>query len=301
LITKNTVFVLGAGSSQPFAFPLGSELKKRVLENYRNEQGNAVHLYNTTPFTTAQVSQFIEGLGFSGLSSVDAFLERRPTFLDIGKATMGIELLTCEHTSNLWQDGNNWLTYLYNNLVGNNLDEFADNRVAFITFNYDRTVAHFFYTSLLHTFGKSVEETASIIDKIPIIHLHGRLGFLPWQANQNVVPYGTTNLDIRTMEVLLREIKVVHEDITDVRDKEFTRAKELLAGAANVYLIGFGFGTRNVERLGLSNVQAPGFAGTAYGMTNKEAHQCQQLCGGRVNLIQSYPALEFLRNSVALN
>jgi hypothetical protein len=65
VITKETVFVLGAGASQPFAFPLGSELKKRVLGNYRNEQGNAVHLYNTTPFTSAQVSQFIErGLAF---------------------------------------------------------------------------------------------------------------------------------------------------------------------------------------------------------------------------------------------
>ncbi len=169
MITKNTVFVLGAGASQPFSFPVGSELKKRVLENYGNEQGNAVHLYNTTAFTTAQVSQFIEGLGFSGLSSVDAFLERRLSFLDIGKATMGIELLACERASNLWQDGNNWLTYLYNNMIGNSLGEFANNRTAFITFNYDRTVEHFFHTSLLHTFGNSVEETAKVIGEIPII------------------------------------------------------------------------------------------------------------------------------------
>jgi len=43
--------------------------------------------------------------------------------------------------------------------------------------------------------------------------------------NSKRVPYGTTNLDIRTMEALLREIKVVHEDITDFRDKEFTEGE----------------------------------------------------------------------------
>jgi hypothetical protein len=302
VIKTKTVFVLGAGASHPFGFPLGSELKKLVLDHYHNEQGHAVHLYNATDFSKSAVGNFIEGLRYSGLSSVDSFLERRPTFLEVGKATMGIELLLREASSNLWQGESNWLTYLYNNMVGNSLAEFANNRVSFVTFNYDRTVEHFFYTSLQHTFGRSLEETAKVVEQIPVIHLHGRLGFLPWQLNkQSLVPFGMAGVDKGVMDVLLREIKVVHEDITDVRDKEFTKAKELLGGAMRVYLLGFGFGARNVERLGLASIQASGFSGTSFGMTLKETEQCKVLCGGRVNLFPTYPALEFLRNSAALD
>jgi DNA-binding MurR/RpiR family transcriptional regulator len=64
-------------------------------------------------------------------------------------------------------------------------------------------------------------------------------------------------IDVNAMNIFLKEIKVVHEDITDVRDKEFTKAKELLADATRIYLLGFGFGSRNVERLGLREM-APG-------------------------------------------
>ena len=248
VIRTKTVFVLGAGASFPYGFPLGSELKKLVLQCYKDEKSHAAHLYNTTDFDKAAAIEFITALQYSGLSSVDAFLERRPQFLDIGKATMGIELLIKEGTSDLWKEQENWLTYLYGSMIGSALEEFAENRVSFVTFNYDRVVEHFFHTSLLNAFGKGIEDTAKIVNQIPVIHLHGRLGCLPWQNGEGVVPYGDPTIDKQVMKTLLNEIKVVHEDITDGRDKEFTRAKVLLGEAERVYLLGFGFGARNVER-----------------------------------------------------
>lgn len=301
MITTKTVFVLGAGASHPFGFPLGVELKQRVLENYRDERGHAVHLYNTTKLRENDVSTFVDGLSRSGLSSVDAFLERRPNFLEVGKATMGIELLYAESSSNLWYEGSNWLTHLYRNMVGGALEEFASNQVSFVTFNYDRTVECFLHDSLFHSFGKGSVETAKIVDQIPIIHLHGRLGFLPWQATQNIVPYGKTEIDGRIMRTMLDEVKVVHEDITDVRDREFTRARDLLGKADRVYLLGFGFGARNVERLGLDSIEPIVFQGTSYRMTPKESRQCMAMSGGRVELHHNYDALDFLRNVASLN
>jgi hypothetical protein len=47
-----------------------------------------VHLYNTTNFKQNAVGEFVEGLKYSGLPSVDAFLERQPAFLEIGKAEL---------------------------------------------------------------------------------------------------------------------------------------------------------------------------------------------------------------------
>jgi hypothetical protein len=307
VINSETVFVLGAGASHPFRFPLGAGLKRLVLNHFLQGEGQGrqvheSHLYNTTAFSRSAVEDFVRSLRYSGLSSVDAFLERRPAFLDIGKATMGIELLLAEHDADLWQEGENWLTYLYNNMIGSSLSEFSNNRVSFVTFNYDRTVEHFFHTSLRNTFGESVEDTATVFEQIPVIHLHGRLGFLPWQHNRSVVPFPTSGeIDKGVMDIVLREIKVVHEDITDGRDKEFTKAKELLDCAMRVYLLGFGFGTLNVERLGLASIKGKVFAGTAFGMTEKETSNCVALCGGEINLRRACPALEFLREYAELN
>jgi hypothetical protein len=300
VISTKTVFVLGAGASNPFGLPLGSELKQDVLTGYGDTTGHAVHLYNTTPFSQADTAEFVNAFGFSGLGSVDAFLERREKFLAIGKSMMGIELAFKENPGRLWQDGGNWLTYLFSSMIGNTLEEFAENQVSFVTFNYDRSVEHFLFTSLLNSFGQSVQQTKSVVEKIPIIHLHGRLGYLPWQATKNVVVYGTRSIDVDAMKTFRSQIKVVHEDINDGRDREFSQAKELLGKAARVHLLGFGFGVRNVQRLGLADLAPHAFSGTSYGLTEREKANCQKLCGGKVNLLGSQ-SLDFLRNFVELS
>ena len=66
VIDSRTVFVLGAGASNPFGLPLGTGLRRFVLENFNDKQGHAVHLYNTTGFTEQQVEKFISALRFSG-------------------------------------------------------------------------------------------------------------------------------------------------------------------------------------------------------------------------------------------
>jgi hypothetical protein len=301
LIKTKTVFVLGAGASFPYGFPLGIDLKRLVLECYKDDKSHAAHLYNTTDFNKPAAIEFITALRYSGLSSVDAFLERRPTFLDIGKATMGIELLIKEQLSDLWKEQENWLAYLYGNMIGSTLDEFSENRVSFVTFNYDRVVEHFFYTSLLNAFGKSIEDTAKIVDRIPVIHLHGRLGYLPWQNTQGVVPFGSLTLDKPAMETFLKEIKVVHEDITDGRDKEFTGAKELLAEADRIYLLGFGFGGRNVERLGLRDLEPGRANATAVGITQHELNQLTGFLNSKVELRLQVDCMGILRSYAALN
>jgi hypothetical protein len=301
VIDSRTVFVLGAGASNPFGLPLGTGLRRFVLENFNDKHGHAVHLYNTTGFTEQQVEIFISALRFSGLQSVDAFLERRPEFMEIGKATMAIELVLRENHDVLWSEGSNWMLYLYSAMIGNSLEEFDQNEVSVITFNYDRTLEHFLATSLGNSFGKPVEEVAQVMKNIPIIHLHGRLGYLPWENDQNTIPYGHLGITAADMKVFLSEIKVVHEDISDGRDKDFHEAKKLLQEATRVYLLGFGFGTRNVERLGLDAIEPSEYAGTAYGMTPKETAQCKALCGNRPNLNHSFPALEFLRNMATLS
>jgi hypothetical protein len=301
VITTQTVFVLGAGASEPYGLPLGSRLRLDVLQNFADNAGHSVHVYNTTEFVQRQIIEFTEAFRYSGFLSVDAFLERRPEFMEIGKAMMGIELLLRESGIRLWQEDRNWLTYLYQSMIGSTLGEFGENRVSFVTFNYDRSVEHFLFTSLLNAFGRSSDEIKSVLQKIPIIHLHGRLGHLPWQEGEKTISYGANQIDRPTMNVLRSEIKVVHEDITDGRDKDFAQAKELIGTATRVYVLGFGFGGRNAERLGLAEVKSADYQGTAVGLTPKEVRQCRSLCGDRINLHPNWDSLDFLRQVATLN
>jgi len=294
MITVPTVFVLGAGASQPYEFPSGNDLRLHIFERYASVQGRANIVINTTPFGRAEIDRFIVALRFSGFRSVDAFLERRPEFMDIGKAMMGIELLHDEVHETLWRNDSNWLTHLFGAMVGNSLEEFADNKVSFITFNYDRTIEHFLFVSLKNAFGRSEDETAAVVRKIPIVHLHGKLGHLPWQNQKTMIEYGDNQIDARKMQIVTSQIKVVHEELTDGRDSDFAEAKDLLGKAIKVYLMGFGFGTRNVQRLGLSDLTPTLFIGTGFGMTQREISSCQVMCNNRL-FLHAAPCLDFLR------
>ena len=274
MIASKTVFVLGAGASKPYGFPLGGELYDLVLSEFKQGASNRIHLKNTTPHSETDIDQFVGTLRRSGMMSVDAFLERRPEFMEIGKSAMSVLLVQRENPDALWGGGLNWLQYLYNRMIGSSLEEFAQNQVSFVTFNYDRTVEMFLATSLGCTFGKHLEQVAAVLDVMPIIHLHGRLGYLPWQNASEGRAYNG-NIDKRVMDICRNEIKVVHEDTTDGRDKEFTKAKELLAMAERIYLLGFGFGERNVERLGLRDLERGRATATCVGPTQHELNQLQ--------------------------
>lgn len=240
------------------------------------------------------IDSFLLALSRSGQTSVDAFLERRhEDFLEIGKATMAIELMLRENEGALWVQPN-WMINLFGRMSSETLEQFDENEVAFVTFNYDRSLEHFLCVSLMNYFGKSVEDCAKVLDGIPIVHLHGRLGYLPWQRKESRA-YGDTGITAQSVNMAVKEMRVVHEDITD-RDKDFAEAKELLQAAERVYLMGFGFGARNVERIELPSLKPAVFYGTAYGLTLSEMAYCKKQCGGNVTLYNGSPCLEFLRN-----
>ena len=181
MLSKSTVLVLGAGASKPYDFPTGIELSSEI-NNQLQGRGHAVfnNLCDVFGFGENAIRRFREAFYFSGKNSVDAFLEHRTEFLSIGKAATACVLTRYENPSRLFRyDGHNWLRYLYNNL-NTSFEEFGSNKLAIVTFNYDRVVEYFLFTSLKNTYGKSDEECRAALEKIPIIHLHGQLGGLPW-------------------------------------------------------------------------------------------------------------------------
>jgi hypothetical protein len=102
MVTKPTVFVLGAGASEPYGFPLGIELvdliATRILSGLAPVE---VRQFQALGHDLAPLKEFATALKAARPYSIDAFLETRGTFRDIGEATIAQWLLQAESDGGL--------------------------------------------------------------------------------------------------------------------------------------------------------------------------------------------------------
>jgi len=244
MITEKTVFVLGAGASAPYGYPTGYELKNQVLDFLKTESNNLVRF----GYEQELIQNFRDSLFFSATSSVDAFLEHRyDEFLEIGKLSIARVLTKYEIERTLFKK-NNWYQYLFG-LMNAPFDKFGSNKVSFITFNYDRSLEHFFITAIKNKYGIGEEECAEKLKAIPIIHVYGLLDYLPWQKSDGREYKNKYSGDFETMRKTGSNIKIIHEKEDIERDPEFNRAHSLIEDAKKIYFLGFGYDSTNIKRL----------------------------------------------------
>src|SRR3989344_1691894 len=296
MITKPTVLILGAGASAPYGFPVGTQLWEELCDKLKTG-----HLYDfllSNGFSADDILNFRKNLFESGKTSIDAFLEHRTEFLDIGKLAIATVLTSYENSETLYDAGvDKWYKFLYEKMNVSSPEEFANNKISIITFNYDRSIEHFLFNSLKNTYGKSDEDCAREISKIKIIHLHGSLGYLPWQ-DKDGKHYQKDN----SPEDIIRaakNIRIIHENID--MNTDFIDARKILAEAERVYILGFGYHEINVQRLGIKNLsvgEGKEIIGSAENLCKKETDDKMKICGNNVSIPYRgdiNPALDFLR------
>ena len=241
-----TVLILGAGASQPYGFPLGVGLRDLICDGLSKIA--LPHVLAEMGFGTRILPEFSSALPHSGYSSVDAFLEAQPRFMEIGKAAIAIGLLPFERPKHLFPphapSGNHWYEALFNLLdVGSR--NAASQRTAIVTFNYDRSLEHYLFTVLRTRKGLTEKSAADRLKRVRIIHLHGQLGDYPG-LGPNSVPYGHLEASIETLKEAASRIRVVSE-VSDLAG--FREAGELLSYARRAYFLGFGFAPISLDRL----------------------------------------------------
>ena len=287
MIKSNTVLVLGAGASAPFDFPTGQGLKDLVCEETLQHSGT-IHLLNSLGFNTDIISRFRTALGNSGRLSVDAFLEYRDDFLDIGKIAIAAALLPFEKTAGLftdwihkrYSDQNNWYDLLFDALTAAvPFDEFDKNKLSIITFNYDRSIEHYLFTSLRNSYNKTDEECGEKLRKIEIIHVHGSLGPLSWQSRPVDLPsvLYDSGTDPEIIKLAAQNIKIIHEDTAVT--PEFTQARNILLNSKRVFFLGFGFHPINMKRLEMRKTYQNGIdvIGTSQGLSHQRKEEIHRL------------------------
>ena len=292
------LFILGAGASQHIGYPLGGELRKQILHIANSDRSTPEkEILLSMGHSLDECSAFYNAFYYSGQNSIDAFLENRREFISIGKRIMAQILIRYEDINTLFRTEDNWYQYIFQKMMCP-FEEFEYNSVCFITFNYDRSLEQYLFTALKETFNESDERVADAVEKIPIIHVHGKLGDLPWQTPAGRL-YSNQALT-RSISASARLLKIMHED--DVGDKDFLYAKKMLNKFTNIHFLGFGYHSLNLNRLGFPEIATPPYYnvfGTRVGLSELETRTIYNEWGiDTTDASSNWTVLQYLREMV---
>jgi hypothetical protein len=281
---KQLTVVTGAGGSKPYGFPTGKELKTLTVEHL-SVQGQ---IFNTVMrgsehfhFARDDVNDFCNLLNDDELNeSVDAFVSghvndpRIDEFTAIAKCATAAIIAQFEDPAELTDD--DWYTVLLKQMFEgkNTLATFKENRVNFVTFNFDRSLEKYLIMKLRKQFNKSDSEIGEYLrDNFRFIHVHGSLGTLWEDSNGQSRRYETTFSSDQDLIEVAERIKFISDQMTSEEEQIVTIAKEVVASADIVDLFGVGYHAINMQRLGMGGgseviaLPAHKFFGTVTGLS----------------------------------
>lgn len=283
MIEEPTVFILGAGASKPYGYPTGDDLRKFLCESYMNEIfapyiASHHHPEEYREALVRETNIFIDNF-FHALISIDQFVSinrSNQDYHDFGKLAIASSILYHETKSLLppqVEDGD-WFSYLFTHLMQGRTEEsdyqISENRISFITFNYDRSLESFFYYALCNTFTTVNEATiVDEINMIPILHINGQVARLPWSREDETLHYRSRFREIPSLTSYAGNIKIIYDDHDG---GVILNARDMIQKAKRIFILGFGFAVENLKALSIPSAlsQEQTIIGTALGLTVRE-------------------------------
>lgn len=281
MINHPTTFVIGAGASFDYGFPLGEALTAQIADALNMNGGNdsparelmrsAIALHSRRPGGPPSNELFIQAHGLRKAlitaSSIDAFLESRsdnPNFELLGKMAIAACLITAEHKCedlrehrrgegiDLRRSEKSWLGRLFKHVMAPGVTRSAVERIfehaSFVVFNYDRCIEHYLEYALASHFSLDLPAAAKLVrDHLRIVHPYGSLGDLHEDA---AVPFGQRyNPDTHAAGTGILEMSQRLLTFTESQKAKGADARTMLQSSIRVVFLGFGFGEQNVELL----------------------------------------------------
>ncbi|MQW73465.1 hypothetical protein GHK50_21080 [Sinorhizobium medicae] len=301
----NVVFVVGAGGSFDFGFPMGEQLKDQIANKLSIRFRDSGELAGGDP----QVVEALRALARrKGLQSINPFLQSarsiasampqaisidnflhthadEPDLVLIGKIAIAASILDAEgaskiymgrdkhsfdfsETKNVWH--NTFCKILTENVQRSSIDNLFDN-VSFITFNYDRCIEHYISNWLSNYMLVSLEEAQEWTSRLTVFHPYGQVGRLPWQQSADVkVPFGG-RVDASDLIAVAEQIRTFTER---VESDSLAPIRARIANADMIVYLGFSYGRMNLELLAIDSIgPSKRVIGTAFGISeqNKSA------------------------------
>lgn len=280
MITSSTSFIIGAGASRPYGYPTGFELRNWICEYFVSEyakllgHSGATEKESNRKIETAK--DFIIKFRGSGNPSIDLWLSRNLEYADIGKIAIAAFVLIHEKQEPLQtaikEGDQDWFSFLFTKMtqkLKNKSDfvHFNKNNVAFITFNYDRSLEYLLYRSLINTFtGISADKIIEIIKQIRICHVYGEVDKFPWGGGDRDYAEIYTLDDVNKASQTIKIVgeRVDHNKITDVTS--------WLSNSQRIFFLGFSYAQENLDAIGIPTIISEGvqFNGTALHLVSEE-------------------------------
>lgn len=300
-----TVFVVGAGASTEFDFsktmPVGEALARQIEELLNRE----LVMRNDGPIATSIMSQ-IGGYHQKHIAairtirdrvhaydSIDRFLSEwseTPHLTEIAKLCIAHLMLEAERKSHLKQVidksesaavelrklNGSWLGVCAAKANQSNPDikrrdpraVFSD--VAFVTFNYDRCIEQYLFSRFTIACGLEPEDAIDAINSIPIEHVYGSLGKLPYGSRG--IEFGAPD---RFINHAASEISTFNEPVTQER---IHRIRGLISNAEKIVFLGCAYHRPNLSVLFAKDSPPPeiGVWGTALKLRPQQVSRVNQ-------------------------
>jgi len=297
MLKSKTVFILGAGASQEFGFPVGTGLANsiRLRMNVQDDSlGNLtgsgdVQLVNAVgaaeKSTTLAISAAADRLrrGLPLRNSIDDFLDvhrEDELVIKLGKAAIVKTILEYENQCKLTPSRSSgspavdfsnltdiWLAKLVKMMGPTGPEELANNST-FISFNYDRTLEFFLAQAFQNLFNYKPAEADNTVDRISIIHPYGVVGdtgAATLRQRFGLVPQDRNCLSNAPL------VHTYTEEMSDSRTQ--AQIHQAIKDAQRLVFLGFGFHAQNIRLLTpIENIGPRQVFATAH-QINPEEHE----------------------------
>ena len=293
MIDVPTLFILGAGASKPYGYPTGMELRSEVIRYFSSELEGLLNKSSFLPrqkvTLQSKAKEFLEHFSKSPINSIDKYLALNTNFSYIGRIAITLCILKKEKTSMFLEDmdvqdsNEDWYRLIFNRMMTTlkapeDYKLLRENKIAFVTYNYDRSLEYFLYDSFYHTFWQSRHDIEYALEKyipFPIIHVYGQVAELPFLEWPDCSNYREEFYSLKEIEELSQGIRVIGQRSSNVENK----VKELLVNYKRIFFLGFGYASENLDALALPMAIDDDWDiyGTAKGMTEKEIRNVKLL------------------------
>lgn len=262
-----TLFIVGAGASVDFGFPIGSGLQEEIREflKCRRDQPDglnegiraAIQEIEQRGLTYREIFDCCDWMSktLSLYSSIDSFLDKQSRPGDavsyIGKLAIASIISRREHSSILhgsideidWVSiSKTWLGRLWVLMNGGGKERKIENplhNVSFVTFNYDRCIERFINLCVSQSYGISLSEAKEISKNVPVEHVYGSLG--DSYSDNGSEGFGACSYPGQCLP-LVEKIRTFTEQ---VESEAAERIGALISKADRVFFLGFSFGAIN--------------------------------------------------------
>jgi hypothetical protein len=281
-MTKNTVFVIGAGASKEANLPTGYELKSKISKlldiqfDYNTQKSGdyvitdamrilsrgsdgrsgdinpylheARHIRDALP-QAISIDNFIDAHRDNDKISLCGKLAIVRSILDAEKRSLlYFEKSRIDSNINFSRLEKSWyipfFQLLTENCQKNELTE-RFKSITLIIFNYDRCIEHFICYALQNYYRISGVEAAELVKNINIYHPYGDVGTLPWVDQNGAMEFGVEPNANQLLE-LSKKIKTFTEG-TDPKASKISEIRKHMGIANRVVFLGFAFHKLNMQ------------------------------------------------------